>query len=173
MTIHSAGILLFRERPAGRQVFLIHPGGPFWANKDTGAWSIPKGMIDPDEDPLAAAQREFLEETGFILDGSFVPLGTFRQPSGKQLTAWAVEGDCDPASLVSNTFTMIWPPRSGRVCSFPEADRGAWFDREEAMVRILKGQKPMLEKFFVGYGEADKGSDAPPVRAARPSRRQR
>lgn len=150
MAIQSAGILLFRGRPAGREVFLIHPGGPFWANKDAGAWSIPKGLIYPDEDPLAAARREFLEETGFTPDGSFVLLGAFRQPSGKQLTVWAVEGDCDPGKLVSNSFTMIWPPRSGRLCSFPEADRGAWFDRDEAMVRILKGQRPILEEFFAG-----------------------
>jgi predicted NUDIX family NTP pyrophosphohydrolase len=148
MTIHSAGVLLFRGRAEQRQVLLVHPGGPFWAAKDLGAWSIPKGLVDPQEDRLAAARREFLEETGFAPDGAFLPLGTFRQPSGKHLTVWALEGDCDPARLVSNSFTMVWPPRSGKLCSFPEVDRGAWFGRDEAMTHILKGQKPILEQFF-------------------------
>jgi predicted NUDIX family NTP pyrophosphohydrolase len=148
MAIRSAGILLFRGRQGARQVFLIHPGGPFWAARDAGAWSVPKGIVAAGEDPLTAARREFLEETGFAADGAFLPLGTFRQPGGKQLTVWALEGDCDPARLVSNSFIMVWPPRSGRLGTFPEADRGGWFGREEAAAHILKGQKPVLEEFF-------------------------
>jgi len=146
MTVHSAGILLYRRRPL--EVFLIHPGGPFWARKDLGAWSIPKGLVAPGEEPLAAARREFFEETGFRAEGDAAPLGMFRQPSGKRLTVWAMEGDCDPEKLVSGTFSTQWPPRSGKVQEFPEADRGAWFGREEALRHILKGQAPILEQFY-------------------------
>jgi predicted NUDIX family NTP pyrophosphohydrolase len=148
MPIRSAGILLFRKRKRGRQVFLVHPGGPFWRYKDLGAWTIPKGMIEPEEDDLSAARREFREETGFDVDGDFRLLGTFRQPGGKLVTAFAVEGEFDPRTLVSNTFSAMWPPKSGKFAEFPEIDRGEWFARTEAERKILKGQKPMLDIFF-------------------------
>ena len=148
MPIHSAGLLLYRRIQGGPEVFLIHMGGPLWARKDLAAWSIPKGVIGPAEDPLAAAKREFREETGFVVGGSYQPLGTFRQNSSKNLTVWALEGDCDPAKLVSNSFTMIWPPKSGTLKSFPEADRGAWHDRSSALAKIVRGQRPVLEAFF-------------------------
>lgn len=148
MPIQSAGILLFRHRNGGPEVFLIHPGGPYWAKKDEGAWSIPKGVVDPDENVLLAARREFQEETGFDVDGDFHALGTFRQPGGKRLSVWALEGDCDPSQLNSNIFQMMWPPKSGRMQSFPEADRGRWFARSEAEVKIVKGQRPILGIFF-------------------------
>jgi predicted NUDIX family NTP pyrophosphohydrolase len=141
----SAGVLLYRRPPGGLEVFLVHPGGPFWAKKDLGAWSIPKGEIEDDEDPLAAAKREFTEETGFVVEGEFRPLAPLRQRSGKVIFAWAVEGDCDPAQLRSNTFELEWPPKSGRRREFPEVDRAAWFDLDEARRRILKGQAPFLD----------------------------
>ena len=145
--IRSAGILLYRRGPA-LEVFLVHPGGPFWTAKDLGAWSIPKGVISPEEDPLAAARREFAEETGMTPKGDAAPLGMFRLSGGKTLQAWAMEGDFDPARLASNSFQMVWPPKGGKLQSFPEVDRGQWFAKSEALVRITKGQKPMLEKFF-------------------------
>jgi predicted NUDIX family NTP pyrophosphohydrolase len=140
----SAGILLFRRRPAGLEVMLVHPGGPFWAKKDEGAWSIPKGLADDGEDLLAAAKREFLEETGMAVDGSVLDLGAHKQPSGKTIAAWACEGDFDPATLKSNTFSLEWPPRSGRMAEFPEVDRAAWCSVDEALVKINKGQKPII-----------------------------
>jgi predicted NUDIX family NTP pyrophosphohydrolase len=140
----SAGILLYRRVASGLEVFLIHPGGPFWARKDL--WSIPKGEYSPDEEPLAAARREFEEETGLAVDGDFLPLGVIRQPSGKQVTAWALEGDFDPASLVSNTCQVEWPPRSGRQIEIPEADRGGWFSLEAARLRIFRGQEALLDR---------------------------
>jgi predicted NUDIX family NTP pyrophosphohydrolase len=145
----SAGILLYRRAPDGLEVFLIHPGGPFWAKKD--AWSIPKGEYEPDEDPLTAARREFQEETGSALavdrsDADFLPLGDIRQPSGKQVTAWAVEGDFDPSTLVSNICAIEWPPRSGKQIEIPEADRGAWFTIETARKKIFKGQDELLDR---------------------------
>jgi predicted NUDIX family NTP pyrophosphohydrolase len=148
MPKHSAGILLYRARGAAKEVFLVHPGGPFWARKDDGAWTVPKGLVEEPEDPLATARREFWEETGFSVDGDFHELGTFRQPGGKLLTVWALKGDCDPTRLVSNTFEMEWPPKSGRMKSFPEIDRGAWFGEAIATVKILKGQKPVLGALF-------------------------
>lgn len=141
----SAAILLYRRRPEP-EVFLVHPGGPFWAKKDLGAWSLPKGELDEGEDPLAAAQREFTEETGFPIEGELHPLKALRQPGGKTVVAFAVEGDCDPAALRSNTFTMEWPPKSGKRQEFPEVDRGAWFTIDEARQRILKGQEPFLDE---------------------------
>jgi predicted NUDIX family NTP pyrophosphohydrolase len=144
MPHRSAGILLYRMRKGGPEVLLVHPGGPFWAQKDDGAWSIPKGIYEPGEDPLAAAQREFFEETGCTPTGDFQPLGSFRQPGGKLVEVWAVEGDFDLASFRSNTFTLEWPPRSGRQAQFPEADRAGWFDLETAAEKILKGQAPVL-----------------------------
>lgn len=144
----SAGILLYRRRGAGIEVFLVHPGGPFWARKDDGAWTVPKGLVDKNEDPLEAAQREFQEETGFRASGPFEALGVFHQPGGKDVIIWAAEGDCEPRRLVSNTFEMEWPPRSGRKKTFPEVDRGAWFGKADAMRRILKGQSPAIEALF-------------------------
>lgn len=148
MPVQSAGILLYRKRKPLREVFLVHPGGPLWKNKDEGAWSIPKGVIDADEDPLLAAKREFREETGFDVEGDCQLLGTFRQPSGKLLTAFASEGDCDPGKLFSNTFGMVWPPGSGKLADFPEVDRGAWFSRTKAEMKILKGQRRILDALF-------------------------
>ena len=140
----SAGILLFRCRPTGVEVLLVHPGGPFWAKKDLGAWSIPKGLADEGEDLLDAAKREFLEETGMVVDGEFLDLGAHKQPGGKTVVAWACEGDFDPASLKSNTFSLEWPPRSGRTAEFPEVDRGAWYSIDEASDKINKGQRPII-----------------------------
>ncbi len=140
----SAGILLFRRRPPGIEVMLVHPGGPFWAKKDDGAWSIPKGLVDEGEDLLAAAKREFLEETGATVEGDFINLGAHKQRGGKTIAAWACEGDFDPASLRSNTFSLGWPPRSGRTAEFPEVDRAAWYSIDEALEKINKGQKPII-----------------------------
>lgn len=142
----SAGILLYRRRGGTLEVFLVHPGGPFWAKKDLGAWSLPKGEFAEGEDPLAAAQREFEEETGFSIDGDFRPLQPLKQPGGKVVHAWAVEGDCDPARLHSNVFTLEWPPKSRQMKEFPEVDRAAWFTIPEARQRILKGQAPFLDE---------------------------
>jgi predicted NUDIX family NTP pyrophosphohydrolase len=144
----AAGILIYRRAANGLEVFLVHPGGPLWKNKDAGAWSIPKGLLDEGEDPLACARREFQEETGFAVDGDFVSLGTFRQPSGKEVLAWAVEGDCDAVKVKSNLFEMEWPPRSGRMQSFPEVDRGGWFSPDEAREKLLAGQRPILERLL-------------------------
>jgi predicted NUDIX family NTP pyrophosphohydrolase len=141
----SAGLLMYRSREGVIQVFLVHPGGPFWAKKDLGAWSIPKGLYSPDEAPLSAARREFREETGFEASGDFVPLTPLKQPSGKLIAAWAFEGDCDPEALRSNTFAMEWPPHSGREQEFPEVDRAAWFGMEEAREKILPGQRGFLD----------------------------
>lgn len=140
----SAGILLFRRGPRGAEVLLVHPGGPFWARKDEGAWSIPKGEAEAGEDLAVAARREFLEETGLSIEGALAPLGAFRQPGGKTVVAFAVEGDFDPSLLASNRFTMEWPPRSGKTAEFPEVDRAEWFDLERASAKILKGQRPIL-----------------------------
>ena len=141
----SAGLLMYRRRSGGLEVFLVHPGGPFWVKKDMGAWSIAKGEYAEGEEPLAAARREFQEETGFCADGGFVELGAVKQAGGKVVRAWAVEGDCDPAALKSNLFEMEWPPRSGRKAEFPEVDRAGWFSMAEARERILEGQVPLLE----------------------------
>ncbi|MBN1359871.1 MAG: NUDIX domain-containing protein [Sedimentisphaerales bacterium] len=144
MARQSAGILMYRQRER-LEVLLVHPGGPFWARKDTGAWSIPKGEYAAGQDPLKAAQREFREETGLAAEGPFAPLGSVKQPGGKTVTAWALEGDCDPNGLTSNTFSMEWPPRSGKQQEFPEVDRAAWFDLETAQSKIHQGQIPLLE----------------------------
>jgi predicted NUDIX family NTP pyrophosphohydrolase len=156
MTTGSAGVLLYRRRAPGTEVFLVHPGGPYWAGKDHGAWSVPKGMINPGEDPWSCARREFREETGFEVPGQGLAhdLGTFRLPSGKHLRVWAVEGDCDPSALRSNLFEMEWPPHSGRTARFPEVDRGGWFAEAQALVKIANGQRPLLEKFYAGPGAA-------------------
>jgi predicted NUDIX family NTP pyrophosphohydrolase len=127
-------------------VFLVHPGGPFWAKKDAGAWSIPKGEFEPSEDPLAAAKREFYEETGCSAEGNFIALTPLRQPGGKLVYAWAVEGDCQADSIKSNSFEIEWPPRSGQRKSFPEVDRAGWFSLEDAKEKILKGQGALLDE---------------------------
>ena len=142
----SAGLLMYRRRGNGVEVLLAHPGGPFWAKKDLGAWSIPKGELDSDEDPLLAAKREFEEETGVVPAGNFIALGEVKQAGGKTVAAWAVEGDCDLSGLKSNTFSMEWPPRSGRMAEFPEVDRWEWFSLDEALEKILAGQKIFLER---------------------------
>jgi len=146
MSKKSAGLLLFREVSGCLEVLLVHPGGPFWAKKDEGAWSIPKGEFEDDEDPLAAAKREFEEETGFTADGQMIPLEPVHQPSGKLVHAWALKRDLDPAGLKSNTFTMEWPLKSGRYQEFPEIDRAAWFRIEEASHKILRGQAAFLDQ---------------------------
>jgi len=150
----SAGILLYRERDGAREVLLVHPGGPFWARKDAGAWSIPKGELEPGEDPLSAARREFEEETGIRPDGDFVPLGTVTHKGGKVVHAWAFLGDCDPSSIKSNTFTIEWPPRSGRIQSFPEIDRAAWFDTDTARRKLVRGQVEFVDRLLAR--QADK-----------------
>ena len=144
----SAGLLPFRTSGEHVEVMLVHMGGPFWARKDAGAWSIPKGLCEAGEDAHAAARREFEEETGGSPEGEFIALGTFRQPSGKQLSAWAVEGEFDLAGFKSNMFTMEWPPKSGRMAEFPEADQAAWFNREQALVKLTKGQRPIIKALF-------------------------
>jgi predicted NUDIX family NTP pyrophosphohydrolase len=146
MPKQSAGLLIYRRRGGVPEVFLVHPGGPFWAKKDAGAWSIPKGEFEPGDDPLATAKREFTEETGFTIDGPFTDLAPIKQPGGKTVHAFAVAGDCDPAAIRSNLFTLEWPPRSGRRQEFPEVDRAGWFDLAAAREKILKGQLPLLDQ---------------------------
>jgi predicted NUDIX family NTP pyrophosphohydrolase len=140
----SAGILLFRRAGDSVELFLVHPGGPFFRNKDAGVWSIPKGELNDGEAALDAARREFQEETGFSPEGDFLPLSPVRQASGKVVRAWAVEGDFDPGKLRSNTFEREWPPLSGRLQRFPEVDRAAWFAPREATLRINPGQAPLI-----------------------------
>jgi len=146
MPKRSAGVLLFRRAGREIEVLLAHPGGPFWRNKDDGAWSIPKGEYGEDEDSLAAAKRELTEETGLTPSGDFIPLGEVRQPGGKVVSAWAVEGDFDTAKLRSNTFSLPWPPGSKKSQEFPEIDRAEWFPLEHARRKILKGQAELLER---------------------------
>ncbi|MGQ9687487.1 MAG: NUDIX domain-containing protein [Desulfobaccales bacterium] len=146
MAKHSAGLLLYRRRRGRLEVFLVHPGGPFWAQKDAGAWSIPKGLFEPPEDALTAACREFREETGFTASGPFVPLKPQKQKSGKIIQVFACEGEVAPEKLQSNTFTLEWPPHSGKLAEFPEVDRGAWFSLEEAKEKIQPGQSGFLEE---------------------------
>jgi predicted NUDIX family NTP pyrophosphohydrolase len=142
----SAGLLLYRWREGGLEVFLVHPGGPFWARKDQGAWSIPKGEFAAGEDPLTAARREVEEETGLVPEGGFVALTPLRQAGGKIVHAFALEGDCDPGAIRSNSFTIEWPPRSGQRREFPEVDRAAWFAVAEAQRKILESQRGLLEQ---------------------------
>lgn len=142
----SAGLLLYRTRDGTREVLLAHPGGPFWARRDEGAWSIPKGEVDEGEDPYAAARREFAEELGTQPpDGEPLPLGEVRLKSRKRVVAWALEGDFAPEQIVSMTFEVEWPPRSGQVGVYPEVDRVAWFDLETARVKLNAGQVPLLD----------------------------
>ncbi len=146
MAKQSAGLLVYRRRQDALQFFLVHPGGPFWAKKDFGAWTIPKGEFDADEDGLAAARREFAEEVGTSIEGAFTALTPRLQPSRKMIHAWAVEGDVDETRLKSNEFEIEWPPRSGKRQRFPEIDHGAWFSVEEAERRIQAGQIPFLDE---------------------------
>jgi predicted NUDIX family NTP pyrophosphohydrolase len=145
MTKRSAGLLMFRRTNAELEVFLVHPGGPFWAAKDAGAWTVPKGEYVDGEEPLEAAKREFTEETGFEAKGEFIDLGVVRQASGKLVNAWAFEGDCDAETLVSNSCEIEWPPRSGRKMEIPEVDRGGWFTLTYARRAILKSQEAFLD----------------------------
>jgi predicted NUDIX family NTP pyrophosphohydrolase len=146
-SVHSAGILLFRRAGTTIEVLIVHPGGPLWARRDDGAWSIPKGECDPGEDPLAAARREFAEEIGEPAPaGEPLALGEVRLKSGKRVLAWALEGDLDAAAIRSNTFTMQWPPRSGQTQAFPEVDRGGWFDPTRARVKLNPTQAEFVDR---------------------------
>jgi len=153
----SAGILLFRRCLAGVEVMLAHPGGPFWARKDAGVWSIPKGLADEGEDLLVAAKREFLEETGMAIEGECLALGEHKQPGGKTVVAFAHEGDFDTVALKSNTFSIEWPPHSGRVAEFPEVDRAAWYSIDEAMEKATQGQRPIIAALAERLGAKRRG----------------
>lgn len=145
MPKQSAGILLYRKTIQGLQVFLVHPGGPFFKNKDEGSWSIPKGEYLPDENPLMAAKREFHEETGHEISGDFIVLSPIKQKGGKIVQAWAVEGNIDPEKIKSNTFEIEWPPRSGKKQTFDEVDRGEWFDIPTAKIKINPAQAAFID----------------------------
>jgi predicted NUDIX family NTP pyrophosphohydrolase len=144
----SAGILVYRILGDGLEVFLVHPGGPYWAKKDAGAWSVPKGEFEDGENPLEAAKREYKEETGFDITGRFIELTPLKQPSGKIVYVWAVEGNIDATSIKSNLFSMEWPPRSGRQQEFPEVDKGGWFTIGQAQEKLLPGQRGFLEQLL-------------------------
>jgi predicted NUDIX family NTP pyrophosphohydrolase len=148
----SAGLLLYRVRDGALEVLLVHPGGPFWARKDRGAWSLPKGELAPGEAPEDAARREFTEETGFPATGPLIPLGSARQRGGKVVRAWGLAGDCDPAHLRSNSFELEWPPHSGTMRRFPEVDQAAWFAIPEARKRILERQAAFLDRLERAVG---------------------
>ena len=152
MSKKSSGLLIYRLREGGLEVFLVHPGGPFWAKKELGAWSIPKGEHEVDEDPLDAACREFTEETGFPAKGPFLPLTPLKQKSGKVIRAFACEGEVNPENLNSNSFILEWPPRSGRFQEFPEVDRAAWFPLTEAKGKIHPGQEGFLKELAGSLG---------------------
>ena len=152
----SAGLLLFRQGPQGLEVLLAHPGGPFWRDRDIGAWTIPKGIVDEGEDLLDAARREFLEETGIRPAGPFIPLGSIRQKAGKVVHAWAWQGDADASAIVSNTAKIEWPPGSGRWVTYPEVDRCAWCDPDSARRRINAAQAELIDRLeaTLAQGEA-------------------
>jgi len=160
----SAGLLLYRKVRGHLEVFLAHPGGPFWKNKDLGVWSIPKGEFSAEEGAFNAALREFEEETGFRIAGDFQPLEPARQSSGKVVHAWAVQGDCDASAVKSNTFSMEWPPKSGKRQKFPEIDRADWFDIASARKKIVKGQIPLIEQVVRKVG-GRRGGSGPGSRA--------
>jgi predicted NUDIX family NTP pyrophosphohydrolase len=146
MAKQSAGILLYQLKENELQFFLVHPGGPFWKNKDDGAWSVPKGEFNEDEDALTAARREFEEETGKAIDGHFIRLNPIKQKSGKTVQAWAVEGDIDEHRIISNTFMLEWPPKSGKMMMVPEIDKAAWFDTETAKQKINPAQAALIDE---------------------------
>ncbi len=146
MPARSAGLLMYRRTDSALEVFLVHPGGPFWAHKDYGAWTIPKGEIGPHEDPLSAAKREFLEETGVAPEGPFLELTPIRQRGGKVVQAWAFEGTCDPDGITSNTFELEWPPRSGRRRQYPEIDRAAFYSVKQALRKINSAQAALIDE---------------------------
>jgi predicted NUDIX family NTP pyrophosphohydrolase len=146
MSKQSAGILLYRKKKKILEVFLVHPGGPYWIKKDDGAWSIPKGEFEDGEEPLNAAKREFEEETGINISGVFIELNPIKQKSGKIVYAWAVEGDIDPGKIKSNNFEIEWPPKSGKMKSFPEIDKAAWFKIDEARKKTIGGQLPLINE---------------------------
>ena len=155
MPLHSAGILLYRQRDGRVELFLAHPGGPFWKNKDAGVWSIPKGLYEPDEQPLAAARREFHEETGTVLDApdeAFIPLGEVTQKGGKIVHAWAVAGDIDADAIVSNTYAVQWPKGTWR--HYPEIDRAGWFGVEEAREKLLAAQVAFIDRLLAALGQS-------------------
>ena len=154
----SAGLLLYRRTRDGVELLLAHPGGPFWARRDEGAWTIPKGVPSPDEDLLETARREFSEETGASASGPFLPLGSIRQKAGKTVHAWAAEGDLDPAAVVSNTMKTEWPPRSGRWITFPEVDRCEWFDPDTARRKLIPAQAELVDRLLAALG---RGGPAP------------
>jgi predicted NUDIX family NTP pyrophosphohydrolase len=154
MAKSSAGILLYRWRRSRLEVFLVHPGGPFWARKDLGAWTIPKGEFAAGEDALLAARRELLEETGISVDGEFIALAPIRQKGGKIVHAFAIRGDADPAAIASNRFAIEWPPRSGRQQEFPEVDRAGWFELAEAEQKLLASQRGLLAELAGLLGKA-------------------
>ena len=151
MTQRSAGLLVFRETNGFPEVFLVHPGGPFYAKKDLGSWSIPKGLFEVDEDPLTAARREFEEETGQKIAGDFIELTPITQKGGKLVYCWAVEAEPDADRIESNTFTLEWPPRSGKMQEFPEVDRAGWFDIETAKKKILEAQADLIEQLLIKF----------------------
>jgi predicted NUDIX family NTP pyrophosphohydrolase len=167
MPKRSAGLLLFR-RSAHLDLFLVHPGGPLWVRKDDGAWSLPKGEYSGDEDALQAAKREFQEETGISVDGDFLPLGELRQPSGKLITAWALEKDLDPTLVKSNSFSMEWPPKSGKTREFAEVDRAAWFPVSQARRKLLKGQVSFIDRLAqkLGVGIENGGPTGAPEQSS-------
>jgi predicted NUDIX family NTP pyrophosphohydrolase len=148
MPKRSAGLLIHRTRAGILEVLLVHPGGPFWARKDEGAWSIPKGLVEENEDELAAARREAGEELGVAIDGNFEPIGSYRQPGGKIVIAWSIEANVDADAIKSNVFSMEWPPKSGAIREFPEVDRAGWFSLDEASLKILSGQRVILDDFM-------------------------
>lgn len=152
MAKQSAGLLMYRQKAGRLEVFLVHPGGPFWAKKDEGAWTIPKGEYEDDEPALTAAQREFVEETGFLVAGPFLELGAIRQSGGKMVAGWAFAGDCDPEKLVSNTCMIEWPPRSKRQIEIPEVDRGQWFSIPDARRYMRDTQHPFLDRLCAAVG---------------------
>jgi predicted NUDIX family NTP pyrophosphohydrolase len=155
----SAGLLMYRHGPGGLEVLLAHPGGPFWARKDDGAWMLPKGEVQPGEDALEAARREFSEEIGIALAGPFAALGEVRQKGGKRVLAWAVPGDFAPGQLQSNLFEMEWPPRSGQRRAFPEVDRVGWFSIDAARVKVLASQWPFIERLATALDATSRAPD--------------
>jgi len=157
MSIHSAGIMLYRFIDQQLEVMLVHPGGPYWVNKDLGTWSIPKGLIEENEPPLEAAKREFKEETSFEVNGDFIELGVLKQPSKKIVHAWALEKNLDTGKIISNTFELEWPKYSGQIKEYPEVDRGAWFGIDEAKLKISKGQVKFIDILVknISFGSCD------------------